>query len=94
MDIYGNDYKYILLVRSEIESIIHERYPDLEINPKNLIGQDDFSDILKMRPILGTGFYLQIEVPFIPILRFDYGWGFYDGKQVDKAFHIAAQHMI
>ena len=57
-------------------------------------GQDDFTDILKMRPMLGTGFSLQIEVPFIPVLRFDYGWGFYDGKRIDKAFHIAAQHMI
>ena len=36
MDIYGSDYKYILLVRPEIESIICERYPELEINPKSL----------------------------------------------------------
>jgi outer membrane protein assembly factor BamA len=57
-------------------------------------GQNEFSDILKMRPILGTGFSLQIQAPFVPILRFDYGWGFYNGRRIDKAFHIAAQHMI
>jgi len=57
-------------------------------------GQNDFNDILKMRPILGTGFSLQIQAPFVPILRFDYGWGFYNGRRIDKAFHIAAQHMI
>ena len=33
IDIYGFDYKYILLVRQEIESLIRERYPKLEVNP-------------------------------------------------------------
>ena len=36
MDIYGPNYKYILLVRSEIESLIKNRYPELEVNPKFL----------------------------------------------------------
>ena len=88
----------------ELRKVIVPRFPMMDLYEFGVTvatfidwgvtGQDDFSDILKMRPILGTGFSLQIEVPFIPVLRFDYGWGFYNGKQIDKAFHIAAQHMI
>ena len=33
---YGNNNKYILLVRSEIESLIRFRYPEFEINPNSL----------------------------------------------------------
>ena len=88
----------------ELRKVIVPRFPMMDLYEFGVTvatfidwgvtGQDDFSDILKMRPILGSGFSLQIEVPFIPVLRFDYGWGFYNGKQIDKAFHIAAQHMI
>jgi len=56
--------------------------------------QNNFNDLLKTKPIYGTGFTIQIQMPFIQILRLDYGWGFYDGKQVDKAFHLAAEHQI
>jgi len=34
ISIYGNDHKYILLVRSEIEDLIRFRFPDLIVNPK------------------------------------------------------------
>jgi hypothetical protein len=33
-------------------------------------------------------------VPFVPVLRLEYGWGFYDGKQMDRAFHLAVAHQI
>jgi len=56
--------------------------------------QDDFKDLLKMNPILGTGVSLQLQMPFVSILRFDYGYGYYKGKKMDKAFHLAAVHQI
>jgi len=33
-------------------------------------------------------------MPFVSILRFDYGYGYYKGKKMDKAFHLAAVHQI
>ncbi len=56
--------------------------------------QNDFNDLFKTKPVSGTGLSLQIQMPFVQVLRLDYGWGFYNGKQVDKAFHLAAEHQI
>jgi outer membrane protein assembly factor BamA len=56
--------------------------------------QGDFKDLFKMNPILGTGISLQLQMPFVSILRFDYGYGYYKGKKMDKAFHLAAVHQI
>ena len=56
--------------------------------------QDKFEDLLRLRPVLGTGVSLQFQVPFVPVLRLEYGWGFYDGKQMDRAFHLAVAHQI
>jgi len=36
ISIYGNNHKYILLVRSEIEDLIRFRFPDFIINPENI----------------------------------------------------------
>ena len=56
--------------------------------------QNNFKDLFQIKPILGTGFTFQFQVPFVNVLRLDYGWGFYNGQQVDKAFHIATDHQI
>lgn len=56
--------------------------------------QEDFGTLLKRRPILGTGFSLQLQIPFVNVLRLDYGFGYYRGKQIDRAFHLAAVHQI
>ena len=42
--------------------------------------QMDFKDLLNRKPISGIGFTFQFQMPFLEILRLDYGWGFYDGK--------------
>ena len=56
--------------------------------------QNDFKDLFKMTPILGTGLSLQLQMPFVSVLRLDYGYGYYKGKQIDKVFHLAAVHQI
>ena len=56
--------------------------------------QNDFGDLFNIIPILGTGLSLQFELPFVPVLRLDYGYGFYKGKKIDTAFHLAAVHQI
>jgi hypothetical protein len=56
--------------------------------------QNNFKDLFRIKPILGTGFTFQFQVPFVNVLRLDYGWGFYNGQQVDKAFHIATDYQI
>ena len=56
--------------------------------------QGNFGDLFSMNPVWGTGFTLQFQIPFVPILRLDYGYGFYKGKQIDQAFHLAAIHQI
>ncbi|MEA1882191.1 MAG: BamA/TamA family outer membrane protein [Candidatus Marinimicrobia bacterium] len=56
--------------------------------------QKDFKDLLNRKPISGVGITFQFQMPFVEVLRLDYGWGFYEGKQVDSGFHIASQHQI
>ena len=59
-----------------------------------LTTQNDFKDLFKMNAVLGTGISLQLQMPFVSVLRLDYGYGYYRGKQLDKAFHLAAVHQI
>ena len=56
--------------------------------------QMEFSDMFGMRPVIGTGITVQLQMPFVSVLRLDYGYGFYDGKQIDRAFHLAVGHQI
>ena len=56
--------------------------------------QMEFSDMFGMRPVIGTGITIQLQMPFVSVLRLDYGYGFYDGKQIDRAFHLAVGHQI
>lgn len=56
--------------------------------------QNDFKDLLNLKPISGVGITFQFQVPFVEVLRIDYGWGFYEGEQVDRGLHIATQHQI
>jgi hypothetical protein len=56
--------------------------------------QNNFKDLFQIKPIIGTGITLQFQVPFVNLLRLDYGWGFYNGQQVDRAFHLATEHQI
>ncbi|MBT6129438.1 MAG: BamA/TamA family outer membrane protein [Candidatus Marinimicrobia bacterium] len=62
---------------------------DLGVTTKN-----DFKNLLNLKPISGSGITFQFQAPFVEILRIDYGWGFYNGKQVDRGLHIATQHQI
>ena len=56
--------------------------------------QGSFKDLIDMKPVTGTGVSFQLQIPFAPILRLEYGYGYYNGKLIDKAFHLAAVHMI
>ena len=56
--------------------------------------QMEFSDMFGMRPVIGTGITVQLQMPFVSVLRLDYGYGFYNGKQIDRAFHLAVGHQL
>ena len=46
---------------------------------------DDINDQL---PIVGSGLGLRIPFPIVDVLRFDYGWGYHDGKWNTGTFHF------
>lgn len=56
--------------------------------------QTNFSNLFEDAPISGTGVSFQFQMPFVPVLRFDFGYGFYDGKPIGKSFHLAAIQII
>ena len=48
------------------------------------------SDLFKNSPLLGTGFGIRIPTPQGFVLRMDYGWGFYGGKEMGTAINLGA----
>jgi len=88
----------------ELRKVLVPRFPMMNLYEFGVTGalfvdygvttQNDFKDLFKMTPLIGTGFSLQLQMPFVSVLRFDYGYGYYKGKQLDKAFHMAAVHQI
>jgi len=40
------------------------------------------------KPMIGIGFGLRMNFPVVQVIRFDYAWGFYDGKNMDRSFHL------
>lgn len=88
----------------ELRKVIIPRFPLLNLWEFGLTGaiyydwgvtnQGKFRDLLNKQPLTGAGISLQFQIPFVPILRLEYGYGFYDGKLVDKAYHLAVSHII
>ena len=48
------------------------------------------SHLFKNSPLLGTGFGIRIPTPQGFVLRMDYGWGFYGGKEMGTAINLGA----
>ena len=88
----------------ELRKVLVPRYPLMDLWEFGLTGafffdwgvanQGSFEDLFNMKPVTGTGVSFQLQIPFAPILRLEYGYGYYNGKLIDKAFHLAAVHMI
>ncbi len=89
---------------AELRKVLIPRFPLKDLWEFGLTGafffdwgitnQTSFGDLLEAIPVTGTGVSFQFQIPFVPILRLEYGYGFYDGKLVDKAFHLAVSHII
>ena len=89
---------------AELRYVLFPRFPLKDLWEFGLTGafffdwgvtnQTSFGDLLEVIPVTGTGVSFQFQIPFVPILRLEYGYGFYDGKLVGKAFHLAVSHII
>ncbi len=53
---------------------------------------DDIAELRHQKPLLGIGIGFRIPTPMVGQLRLDYGWGLYDGKNVDHQLHLAFGH--
>ena len=58
------------------------------------IGKNDFFDVFGEDPLVGTGISLQFQLPFVSVIRLEYGFGFYKNKLSDKSFHIGISNKI
>ena len=88
----------------ELRKVIIPRFPIRDLWEFGLTGalyfdwgvnnQGKFKDLLNRQPLTGAGISLQFQIPFVPVLRLEYGKGFYNGKLIDSAFHLAVAHVI
>ena len=58
------------------------------------IEKNDFFDLFGEDPLVGTGMSLQFQLPFVSVIRLEYGFGFYNNKLSDKSFHIGISNKI
>ena len=44
--------------------------------------------VMPLASPIGSGLGLRIPFPIVDVLRFDYGWGYHDGKWNNGTFHF------
>ena len=50
---------------------------------------NDLSHLFDHKPISGVGIGIRIPWSVIGSIRLDYGWSFYNGKNISKGLHLA-----
>ena len=53
------------------------------------VAGDNWHDLSKASPMYGAGLGVRIPAALAGIIRFDYGWSFYEGAAVESSFHFS-----
>ena len=53
------------------------------------VAGDNWHDLSKASPMYGVGLGVRIPAALAGIIRFDYGWSFYEGAAVESSFHFS-----
>ena len=53
------------------------------------VAGDNWHDLSKASPMYGVGLGVRIPAALAGIIRFDYGWSFYEGEAVESSFHFS-----
>jgi outer membrane protein assembly factor BamA len=53
------------------------------------VAGDNWHDLSKASPMYGIGLGVRIPAALAGIIRFDYGWSFYEGAAVESSFHFS-----
>jgi outer membrane protein assembly factor BamA len=53
------------------------------------VAGDNWYDLSKASPMYGAGLGVRIPAALAGIIRFDYGWSFYEGAVVESSFHFS-----
>jgi outer membrane protein assembly factor BamA len=53
------------------------------------VAGDNWHDLSKASPMYGVGLGVRIPAALAGIIRFDYGWSFYEGAEVESSFHFS-----
>ena len=95
---------HLFIASAEIRKVVIPRLPieDLYEFGMNIAyfldvgftGKAEYFQIFQNAPLFGTGISLQFQLPFVSVMRFDYGFGFYKNKFRDRSLHLGVSYKI